>query len=63
MPWAYVVSDLKVEEIVGMFNKKELKKKTNKKDFRVEKVINRKEDKLKGYDNSFNNWVDKKDIV
>ena len=41
MPWAYVVSDLKVEEIAGMFNKKELKK-TNKKDFRVEKVINRK---------------------
>ena len=63
MPCAYVVSDLKVEEIVGTFNKKELKKKTNKKDFRVEKVINRKEDKLKGYDNSFNNWVDKKDIV
>ena len=62
MPWAYVVSDLKVEEIAGMFNKKELKK-TNKKDFRVEKVINRKEDKLKGYDNSFNNWTDKKDIV
>ena len=63
MPCAYVVSDLKVEEIVGTFIKKELKKKTNKKDFRVEKVINRKEDKLKGYDNSFNNWVDKKDIV
>ena len=62
MPWAYVVRDLKFEEIVGMFNKKELKK-TNKKDFRVEKVINRKDDKLKGYDNSFNNWIDKKDIV
>ena len=45
-----------------MFNKKELKK-TNKKDFRVEKVINRKDEKLKGYDNSFNIWIDKKDIV
>ena len=62
MPWAYVVSDLKVEEIAGMFNKKELKK-INKKDFRVEKVINRKDEKLKCYDNSFNNWIDKKDIV
>ena len=62
MPWAYVVSDLTVEEIVGTFNEKELKK-TDQKEFRVEKVIKRKGDKLKGYDNSFNNWIDKKDII
>ena len=41
--------------------------KTNQKDFRIEKVINRKGDKLyvkwKYYDNSFNNWIDKKDVV
>ena len=41
--------------------------KTNQKEFRIEKVIKRKGDKLhvkwKGYDNWFNNWIDKKDIV
>ena len=34
---------------------------------RMEKVIRRKGDKLyvkwKGYDNSFNSWIDKKDII
>ena len=34
---------------------------------RMEKVIKKKGDKLyvkwKGYDNSFNSWIDKKDIV
>ena len=39
------ISGLNVEEIVGMFYKKELEK-TNQKEFRVEKVIKRKEDKL-----------------
>ena len=42
-------------------------KKTNQKEFRVEKVIERKDDKLyvkwKGYDSSFNSWIDEKDIV
>ena len=37
-------------------------KKTNQKEFRVEKVIMRKAHKLyvkwKGYDNSFNSWID-----
>ena len=37
------------------------------KKFRTEKVIKRKGDKLyvkwKGYDNSFNSWIDKKDLV
>ena len=41
--------------------------KTNQKEFRIEKVIKRKGDKLyvkwKGYDNSFNSWIDKKDLV
>ena len=40
---------------------------TNKKEFRIEKVIKRKGGKLyakwKGYANSFNSWVDKKYIV
>ena len=38
----HAISDLKVEEIVGTFYKKELKKK----EFRIEKVIKRKGDKL-----------------
>ena len=40
---------------------------TNQQDLRVEKVIERKYDKLyvkwKGYNNSFNSWIDKKDII
>ena len=58
----YVINLLKGKEIVGTFNKKELQN-TNQKEFRVEKVIKRKGDKLyvkwKGYDNLFNSWIDK----
>ena len=45
MPWTYVISNLKDEEIVGTFYGKELQK-ANQKEFRVEKVIKRKGDKL-----------------
>ena len=66
VPWTYVISDLKGKEIVGTFYEKELQK-TNQKEFRIEKVIKRKGDKLyvkwKGYNSSFNSWIDKKDIV
>ena len=56
-------SNLKGEEIVGTFYKKELQK-TNQKEFRVENVIKRKAYyKWKGYDNSFNSWINKKEIV
>ena len=34
VPWTYVISDLKSEEIVGTFYKKELQK-ANKKEFRI----------------------------
>ena len=65
-PWTYVINDLNGEEITGTLYAKELQK-TNKKEFRIEKVIKRKGDKLyvkwKGYDNSFNNWINKKDLV
>ena len=43
VPWTYVVSDLKVEKIVGAFFEKELQR-TNQKEFRVERVIKRKSD-------------------
>ena len=53
VPWTYVISDFKGEEIVGTFYEKELQK-TNQKKFRVEKVIKRKDNKLfvkwKAYD-------------
>ena len=66
VPWTYVISHLNGEEVVGTFYEKELRK-TSRKEFRIEKVIERKGNKLyvkwKSYDNSFNNWTDKKDIV
>ena len=66
VPWTYVINDLNGEETIGTFYEKELQK-TNQKEFRIEKVIKRKCDKLyvkwKGYDNSFKSWIDKKDLV
>ena len=66
VPWTYTVNDLSGEKIIGTFYEKELQK-TNQKKFRLEKVIKRKGDKLhvkwKSYDNSFNSWIDKKDLV
>ena len=64
--WTYVISELNGEEIVGTFYEKELQK-TNQKEFRVDKVIKRRGDKLyakwKGYESSFNSWIDEKDII
>ena len=55
-----------VEKNVGTFYEKEFQR-TNQEEFRIEKVIKRKGNKLcvkwKGYDNSFNSLIDKKDIV
>ena len=41
VPWTYVINDLNREEIIGTFYEKELQK-TNKKEFRIEKVIKKK---------------------
>ena len=49
VPWTYGINDLNGEEITGTFYEKELQK-TN-------------QQKWKGYDNSFNSWIDKKDTV
>ena len=66
VPWTYVINDLNGEEIIGTFYKNELQK-TDLKEFRIEKVLKKKGEKIyvkwKGYDNSFNSWIDKKDIV
>ena len=66
VPWTYVINDLNGEEIIGSFYEKEWQK-TNQKEFRIEKVLKKKGDELyvkwKGYDNSFNSWINKKDIL
>ena len=53
-------------KIIGGFYEKELQK-TSQKEFRIKQVLKRNSDKLyvnwKGYDNSFNRWIDKKDIL
>ena len=66
VPCTYVINDLNGKEIIGTFYENELKG-TKLNEFKIEKVIKKKGDKLyvkwKGYDNSFNSWIDKKDIV
>ena len=66
VPWTYAINDLNDEEIIATFYEKELQK-YNQQEFRIEKVNKRKGDKLyvkwKGYDNSFNSWIVKKDLV
>ena len=66
VPQTYVISDLNGEKITGSFYEKELQK-TSQEKFRIEKVLKRKGDKLyfkwKGNDNSFNSWVNKKDLI
>ena len=61
VPWTYVINDLNGDDIIGTFYEKELQR------TRIEKVIKRKGDKLyvkwKDYDNSFNNWIDKTDLI
>ena len=64
--WTYLIIDLDGEEIVVTFYENELQN-TNQEEFGIEKVIKRKGDKLyvkwKGHNNSFNSWIEKKDIV
>ena len=66
VPLTYVTNDLKGEEIDETLYENELQK-TNQKDFRIEKIIKKKGDRLyvkwKGYYNSFNSWIDKKDSI
>ena len=63
MLWTYIINDHNREEIVGTFYEKEFQK-TKLKEFRIEKLIKRKGNKLyvkwKGYDNSFNSWIEQK---
>ena len=62
----HIINNLSGDEIVVIFYKNELEI-TNRKEFRMEKVIRKKDDKLyvkwKGYNNSFNGWIYKRDSV
>ena len=66
VPWTYIINNLNGEDVIGTFYEKELQK-TNQKVFRTEKVLKKKGDKLyvkwKGYNDSFDSWIDKKDLV
>ena len=65
VPWTYVINNLNGQQITEIFYEKEVQK-TNKKN-RIEKVLKTKSDKLymkwKEYDDSFNSWIDKKDLI
>ena len=54
------------KKLLQRFTKKNLQK-ANRKEFRIEKVLKRKGDKLyvkwKKNNNLFNSWIDKKDVV
>ena len=45
VPWTYTISDLNGEKVIGTFYEKELQK-SNQKEFRLEKILKRKGDKL-----------------
>ena len=66
VPWTYVINDLNGEEIAGTFYEKKMQKIVQQ-EFRIEKLIKEKGDKIyvkwRGYDNSFNSWIDKQDFV
>ena len=62
VPWTYIINNFNGKKLL-----EHVMKKTNQKEFRIEKVLKKKGDKLdvkwKGYDKSFNSWIDKKDLV
>ena len=60
--WIYVINDFNGEEIVGMFYENELQK-INQEEFRIEKVIKRKRDKLCVKWKGYNSWLDKRNII
>ena len=61
-----MIKDLNGKGIIETFYEKELKK-ISQQEFRIEKVIKKKGNKLyvkwKEYDSSFKSWIDKKDLV
>ena len=66
VPWTYVINDLNGAKVIRSFYEKELQK-TSQKEFKIEKLLKRKGDKLyvkwKWYDNRFNSWINNKDLL
>ena len=64
----YFINDLNGDEIIGtlIYYQKELQN-TNQQEFRIKKVIKKKDDKLyvkwKHYGSSFKCWINKKDLI
>ena len=62
----YYLKDLNDEKLDGTFYQEELQK-TNLTLYVIEKTIKTKNDNLfvkwRGYNNSFNSWIDKKDVI
>ena len=65
VPWTYVISDLNSEKIDAIYENEV--QKTNQKEFKIENIIKRIGDTLyvkwRGYNNSFNSWINKKDLL
>ena len=62
----YYLKDLNDEKLDGTFYEQEIQK-TNLTLYVIEKIIKTKNDKLlvkwRGYNNSFNSWINKKDVI
>ena len=65
-PVTYKITDLNDEEIQGTFCEQELQK-TSQEVYRIEKIVKKGKTrslvKWKGYPESFNSWVDNKDLI
>ena len=63
--WHILLMIIAVKKLMELLSKK--MQKANQKEFRIEKLIKKKDAKLyvkwKGYNNSFDSWIDVKDIV
>ena len=63
--WTYLIADLNGEETFRTYYEEKLQK-INQTEFRVEQVFKRGDKlyvKWKGYDNSFDSSIDKKDVI
>ena len=65
-PITYKVKDYNDEEIQGIFYERELQK-TNQKVYRIEKIMRKRGNKSLvkwlGYPESFNSWINNKDLI